>query len=251
MQVSVSSCAFVYFLSFLCCWCVRVLWVGPGSESLVEMGVSVVSISTKQAWYVLFLCRWDGLCSFLAAFTCWCVLFLSKVSSVFLRLIWHRCSSVLTLVYSRLCLLWVLVSDLVSVCASFPCRSDRFRLVIAACASSLATNILILFRFSLLLHHFIHVLSPLEQLCQLIRYSPQRKLCCVMLVCYSYLNQRGLSHLEVDRVFGLRLLGLCALVASFVLLRIGFVQVVWAGAFSSLSRLSSCAHLEMVGFSSF
>ena len=35
--------------------------------------------------------------------------------------------------------------------------------------------------------------------------------------CYSYLNQRGLSHLEVDRVFGLWLLGLCALVAFYVL----------------------------------
>ena len=73
----------------------------------------------------------------------------------------------------ELCLPWVLVSDLVSVCASFPCRSDRFRLVIAACASSLATNILILLRFSLLLHHSIHVHSPLEQLCWLSRYSPQ------------------------------------------------------------------------------
>ncbi|KAH0865250.1 hypothetical protein HID58_082461, partial [Brassica napus] len=69
--------------------------------------------------------------------------------------------------------------DLVSVCASFPCYADRFRLVIAACDSSLATNILILLRFSLLLHHSIHV----------------------------------------NRVFGLRLLGLCALVASSVLSR--------------------------------
>ncbi|KAF3487586.1 hypothetical protein F2Q69_00057085 [Brassica cretica] len=100
-----------------------------------------------------------------------------------------------------LCLLWVLVSDLVSVCASSPCRSDKFRLVIAACASSLATNILILLRFSLLLHHSIHVHSPLEQ---------------------------DLGHLEVDRIFGRRLLGLCALVASSALSRIGLVQVVLA-----------------------
>ncbi|KAF3595157.1 hypothetical protein DY000_02026938 [Brassica cretica] len=103
----------------------------------------------------------------------------------------------------ELCLPWVLVSDLVSVCASFPCRSDRFRLVIAACASSLATNILILLRY-----------SPHEQF--------------VMWVCYSYLNQRDLSHLEVDRIFGRPLLGLCALVASSVLSRIVLVQVVLA-----------------------
>ena len=139
---------------------------------------------------------------------------------------------------------WVLVSDLVSVCASFPCRSDRFKLVIAACASSLATN-----RSSSGLH--FASLYPCAFSSRAVMLTVQvfssRKLCCVMWVCCSYLNQRGLSHLEVDRVFGLRLLGLCALVASSVLSRIGLVLGGMSGYLSSLSCLSSCPHLEALG----
>ncbi|CAH8380511.1 unnamed protein product [Eruca vesicaria subsp. sativa] len=66
-----------------------------------------------------------------------------------------------------------------------------------------------------------------------------RKLCCIMWVSYSYLNQRGL--IEVDWVFGLRLLGLCALVASYVLSRIGLVQVVCTVPSATLLSQFMCA----------
>ncbi|KAF3507680.1 hypothetical protein F2Q69_00004999 [Brassica cretica] len=154
-----------------------------------EMGVSVVSLPQSK----------PDLCSSLA------------VGLV--------CASFLVDVFCFCQRLPLSLSGLSDIVASSVLALDdsRFRLVIAACASSLATN-----RSSSGLHF-------------------------ASLFPCAFSSRAVMLTVQVDRVFGLRLLGLCALVASSVLSRIGLVLGGMNAYLSSLSRLSSCPHLEALG----